>query len=421
MEKVVFKKAVTGGEITLPPSKSVAHRAMICAALANGNSVIENIDNSKDMIATMNFLKAIGKKICYENKCLKISGEINIDETEIDCIESGSTLRFVIPVMAALGVKTKFTGSGRLPQRPIGVYTEILKGLETRGEGLPFFIDGKLKSGEFSIRGDISSQFISGLLFALPLLEGDSKIILTTKLESESYVNITIDVMAQFGVFVERTDYGYSVKGSQEYKAQNYTVEGDWSQAAFFMSMAAFCENEITLNGLRWKSQQGDKECFEVFRHMFVELNYRNKNFVAKKPSLNLQPIEIDVSNIPDMVPALACTLALANGTSKITGARRLRLKESDRLMAISKAINALGGKVSELEDGLIIEGVKTLKGGTVNAYNDHRILMAVSALRAVCTGDIEISDPHCVEKSYPDFYKDYEKLGGIVNVINVG
>ncbi len=417
MKKIVFNKAVDGGEVLLPPSKSVSHRAIICAALAKGKSIIHNIDLSNDIKASLNFVKAIGREFSYENRTLTIKGEINPPKScKIDCIESGSTLRFIIPIMSALGVECEFTGSGRLPERPIGIYKDILYPVQTQGDKLPFKTKGQLKSGEFAMAGDISSQFITAMLFALPLLEGDSEILITTNLESESYINITLDVMRDFGVTAEKVSYGYKIKGSQEYKSREYTVEADWSQAAFFLTMGAFCENGITLKGLNPNSSQGDKKVIDIYRSMGVEID---DNYMVKKSTINA--ITVDVRDIPDMVPALACLMALADGKSKITNAKRLRIKESDRLKSISEAINAMGGNVEELEDGLIITGVKTLHKAEINAYNDHRILMAVSALKSVCDGDITVTDPHCVNKSYPEFYKDYESLGGKTDVIDIG
>lgn len=424
MANIIYKKPVLGGTVSVPPSKSTAHRAIICAALANGDSTIFNIDNSNDMMATMNFIKAIGKDFDYdyESKTLKIVGNgIDHASTEIDCIESGSTLRFIIPVMAALGISTKFTGSGRLPQRPIGLYKEVLKAVNTKGDGLPFYIDGQLESGDFEVRGDISSQFITGLLLALPLLKGDSKIILTTELQSKSYVDITIDVMKDFGVIVNETDYGYEVKGGQTYKSKEYTVEGDWSQAAFFLAMGAFSKNPIRLKGLKVDSKQGDKKCLEVFKNMLVKTQFIGDELVIAKPMGRPTSISVDVGDIPDMVPALACVMALADGTSEITNAQRLRIKESDRLKAIANAINALGGNVTELEDGLVIKGVKTLDGALVQGCNDHRIVMAMSALASCCISNIEVTDSHSINKSYPDFYKDYIKLGGELGGFDLG
>lgn len=421
MQNLIYKKPVVGGTLTVPPSKSVAHRAMICAALSKGDTIVHNIDNSKDMQATISFIKALGKTVSYKDRTLYISNEISANKTSVNCIESGSTLRFIIPVMAALGIETEFTGSGRLPQRPIGVYTEILNGIKTKGNGLPFYIKGKLDNGVFKLRGDISSQFITGLLLALPLLDGDSEIILTTEMESEAYIDITLAVMSSFGVHAKKTEKGYFVKGNQIYQNPEYTVEGDWSQAAFFLAMGAFSENPIRLKGLNYKnSKQGDKECIDIFKRFGINIIENENDFIISKGE-KLTAIEnIDVRQIPDMVPALASVMAMCDGTSTITGGKRLRIKESDRLNAVSNALNSLGADVTELEDGLIIKGVNKLIVGFCDGCNDHRIVMALAPLIAVCDGNIEVSDPYSINKSYPSFYEEYKNLGGDL-IVNLG
>ena len=234
-----------GGRITAPPSKSMAHRALICAALAQGESRIENIAHSKDIDATAGALRAFGAQIDFQGNTALVQGtggRLCTPERPVWCCESGSTLRFLIPVFAALGIEATFVGHGRLPERPIGVYTDLLPQhgvtVETAG-GLPFHITGKLQSGDFRVPGNISSQFITGLLFALPLLKKDSTVTLTTPLESKGYIDLTIEVLAGFGVKIEETETGWHICGGQTYRAEHYTVEGDWSQAAFFLSEAA--------------------------------------------------------------------------------------------------------------------------------------------------------------------------------------
>lgn len=420
MEIVVYSKGITGGQVHLPPSKSVAHRALICAALSGGRCRVSPIDSSADMEATFHFIRAMGGQVTYENRCTTIdAGEGASDY--VNCMESGSTLRFIIPILAALGRSTTFTGCGRLPNRPIGIYSEILRGVKTVGEGLPYSISGQLQSGEFSLPGNISSQFITGLLLALPLLAGDSTIILTTPLESESYVNITLEVMAAFGVHARQTAEGYFVPGGQKYSPRDYTVEADWSQAAFFLSMGAFSEQPVELLGLNPHSLQGDKACLEVFREMGLCIQTEEQRFIVQRPKNRVLPVRVDVRNIPDAVPAIAVTAALAEGTTYITGAARLRIKECDRLMAVTNAINSLGGKVTELPDGLAIQGVERLQGGTAQGCNDHRIVMCLAAARGAAAGDVIVTDPNSIRKSYPDFYRDYVNLGGEANVLDMG
>ncbi len=431
MEKVKFSPAAFGGEVHIPPSKSFAHRALICSALSGGNVKVNNISTSSDMEATGNFIRALSMNVIPDGKGnVSIEGELKIpgDPITVDCIESGSTLRFIIPIMAALGVSCTFVGRGLLPTRPIGVYSELLPshGVSFEGNGLPCKISGKLTSGDFSLPGNISSQFISGLMFALPLLEGDSRIIITTELESESYIDITISVLQKYGINIERTDYGYFVKGNQKYKAVDQTVEGDWSQAAFYMNLGAFSKDPIRVRGLDKNSVQGDRKCLEVYGKLGVKAEFEGDVLLISNPaatydSCGLKAAEVSVTDIPDMVPALAVCMAMAEGESRITDAARLRIKESDRLKAITEAINAIGGKVTELPEGLIIEGVGRFTAGEVQGCNDHRIVMAVSTAAARAEGDIVSTDPHSINKSYPEYFEHYNSLGGKANVINMG
>ena len=431
MEKVKFSPAVFGGEVHIPPSKSFAHRALICSALSGGNVKVNNISTSRDMEATGNFIRALGMDVVPDGKGnVTIEGGMKLPEEPItvDCIESGSTLRFIIPIMAALGVSCTFVGSGLLPSRPIGVYSELLPvhGVSFEGNGLPCTIKGKLSPGDFSLPGNISSQFISGLMFALPLIDGDSRIIITTELESESYIDITISVLQKYGINIERTDYGYFVKGDQKYKAVDHTVEGDWSQAAFYMNLGAFSKEPIRVHGLDPHSVQGDRKCMEVYGKLGVRAEFEGDVITISNPavtheSCGLKATEVSVTDIPDMVPALAVCMAMAEGESRITDAARLRIKESDRLKAITEAINAIGGKVTELPEGLIIKGVSHFTSGEVKGCNDHRIVMAVSTAAARAQGDIVSTDPHSINKSYPEYFEHYNSLGGKANVINMG
>lgn len=423
MNTVSYRGGAQGGTVYLPPSKSVAHRALICAALSGGKCRISPIDNSSDMQATIRFIKALGREVIYNplEKLVEIGPGISRDNVEINCGESGSTLRFIIPVCAALGLNAFFTGEGRLPERPIGIYTDILRGVSVKGRCLPYSISGRLKSGDFSLPGNISSQFITGLLLALPLLQGDSRILLTSKLESESYVNISLSVLKDFGIEARREDYGYFVPGGQSYKPMDYRVEGDWSHAAFFLSIAAFAKKPIRLMNLRQDSLQGDKRCAQLFSEMGLKISFTQGALVAEAPENGIRAIAVNAEDIPDMVPALAVTMALARGKSEITGAARLRIKESDRLSAMAQAINTLGGNVKELADSLIIDGVQALKGGIVQGCNDHRIVMSLAAAAAVSKEPVSVTDPHSIEKSYPDFYKDYVNLGGVADVLDMG
>lgn len=417
MSAITLSPSKLCGEVTVPPSKSDVHRAVICAALARGKSVISPVQLSKDIKATINCARALGAEIEINGDTLTVdgSGFLGIKRAALDCCESGSTLRFFIPVAASGGIDTEFVGQGLLPQRPIGIYLDCLPShgvkCETEG-GLPLKISGQLKSGEYRIPGNVSSQFITGLLFALPTLKGDSKIILTSPLESSGYVDMTLKSMRSFGISVIKTDGAYEIKGGQEYKPCNYTCECDWSQAAFFMAAGAL-GGKVKINGLDIESPQGDKECAEIFKRFGANIDAQNGVVTASGGKLTA--VKIDARQIPDLVPILAVTAAFADGETVIYGAERLKIKESNRLMAISDGINNLGGCAKVTDDGLIINGKSSLSGGCCEGYNDHRIVMALSIAALKCGGSTTITDKESINKSYPNFFEDYKTLGGAI------
>ena len=434
---VVYGSRFSGGTISLPPSKSAAHRALISAALSGGRSLVFPVDHSKDMEATLNAVRALGCHVVFdrENQCVFFRAATGFAENgEIDCLESGSTLRFFIPIAAAFGGTWRFCGSGRLPQRPMGVYEKLLPSHGVTFQPLsppdvlPLQIAGKLTPGLFELPGNISSQFITGLLFALPLLDKDSEIRLTTSLESRGYVDLTISVLQSFGIEVQQTEAGWNIPGGQQYQSRSYMVERDWSQAAFFLSMAALAPNgeEITLCGLAPDSKQGDRACVSIFEGFGLKSEWNGRelklwNPNAHKPFGGLHGQVVDVSQVPDMVPALAVCAALSEGETRIVGASRLRLKESDRLAAIEHAINRLGGHCTSDEDSLTIHGVPVLTGARVNGENDHRIVMALAAAALRCNGEIEVTDEQSIQKSYPGFFADFQQLGGEARVVDLG
>lgn len=391
------------GKISVPPSKSISHRALICAALAKGKSEITGILDCADTRATAQILKAFGAKITQTGKITVVEGiEKTSVEAVADCCESGSTLRFLMPVAAALGCRTEFRGKGKLPERPMTPYfTELTKkGIVFESEKMPYTIKGQLTSGDYSIAGDISSQFISGLLFALPLLLGESKIIITSPLQSKPYVDITAAELKKFGITVTETDYGYFVKGGQSYKPCNTVIEADMSQAAFF-AVATALGSDIEIAGLNLNSLQGDREILDVIDQS------------------QGSAFDVSAAQIPDLVPILAVLAALSRGTSHITDCGRLRIKECDRLAAITAELNKLGAKVREYPDSLEIEGVEHLKGGVCDCHNDHRIPMALAIASTCCTEPVTLVGTECIGKSYPDFFEDFASLGGKINVIN--
>lgn len=399
------------GTVSIPSSKSMTHRVLIGAALAKGKSVISNVTFSKDIYATIDALKASGADITAVGNTVTVNGLCGRcpQNAEIDCCESGSTLRFMIPVTAALGINSVYKGQGRLPERPITPYLRELpqKGITFDYENtMPFTVSGKLLSGKYSLEGNISSQFITGLLFALPLLEGDSEIILTSPLESKPYADMTIESLKLFGIDIKETQKGYYIKGSQQYHSSDVSVEGDYSQAAFFYVANALGSN-VKIENLKKESTQGDKKIVEITENLCY-----NENNVPMGFSVN-------ASDIPDLVPILAVLGTYCCDTSRISGAERLKIKESNRLTATAAAINALGGDVTPVNDGLIINNAR-LCGGSIDSCGDHRIAMCAAIAATICQEPVIIKNADSVEKSYPDFFRDYQNLGGIANVITV-
>lgn len=395
------------GEIRIPPSKSFSHRALICAALSKGESQITDLLGCEDIDATCEALTALGAEIRTEDGITYVKGIRNPPKyAEINCRESGSTLRFLIPVAAALGVEAVFTGCGKLPTRPITPYIEEFKkhGVEFISEEMPYHIKGKLTSGAFSMPGDISSQFITGLLFALPLIDGSSTIVMTSPLQSKPYADITIQCMKDHGIETLEFNGNYTVKGIQEYKASDYNVEGDCSQAAFF-AVANQIGSDLTLLGINPNSVQGDRAIFDIIEKMI-------------KIGDNYSGFDIDASDIPDLVPILTVLAAFADGTSYIRGCKRLRIKESDRLESISTVLNSLGANVTIVNDELEIVGVKELSGGVCSSFNDHRIAMSLAIASQRCTDKLTITDAECVAKSYPTFFEDFRSIGGEYDVV---
>lgn len=385
------------GSVTVPPSKSIAHRLIIAASLAKGESIIENVSFSEDIKATAGAMKALGADIALlENKVkvLGINKEIKHTDTEIFCNESGSTLRFMIPLALSFGGSFLFTGSSRLMERPLDSYFEIFDKVgikyEKRENGI--FFSGKLDAGRYSLRGDVSSQYITGLIFALSRLNKRSEIEITTNLESAGYIDLTIDALADFGVKVLKEGNKFIICENQQFMPKNARVEGDYSQAAFYL-VANAIGNDVSVLDLNANSHQGDKEILSVIDKM--------KN----------GGITLDVSQIPDLVPIITVLATQTEGVTHIINAGRLRIKESDRLAAISEELKKMGAKICEEPEGLIIEGKTKLKGAKVYAHNDHRIAMSLAIAATVAEGEVKITNSECVKKSYGNFWDDYFSL----------
>ena len=401
------------GEVNIPPSKSAAHRALICASLAEGTSRVEPYCTSKDIKATAACLRCLGMKIEEDEKGYTVGrGETQKSQT-LNFNESGSTARFLLPVAAALGADITAVGEGRLPERPMKVLCDLFRqhGVEASSDNLPITLSGKMTSGEFALPGNISSQYISGLMLAAPLLDGDTEIIPTTALESVGYIDMTIDAMKHQGVLVEETTKGWKISAEERYKPRDIKIEGDWSQAAFFMSAAAI-GGDIKIRGLDFTSRQGDMAALDVFAAFGANISIEENTLHIRKG--DLRGIEVNAADIPDMVPAIAATAAFAEGKTVIHSAERLRIKESDRIKTTIAALNALGIKTEERPDGMVIYGGKP-KGGIIDGANDHRIVMAFSVAAAFSQGESEIAGAEAVNKSYPEFFEDLKKLGGKV------
>lgn len=414
------------GKINIPPSKSLSHRAIICAALSLQESKIDNLIFSDDINATCQAMKNFGAEIeKVSSESLKIKGvfPLKLNGEDINCGESGSTLRFLIPISLLAQGKVVFKGEGKLISRPLGPYYKIFDQENIRYENnngnLPLELEGLLSPGEFKIEGGISSQFVTGLMLTLPLLDGDSKIIITSELESKGYVDLTIDVLSKFGIKIVNNNYKeFIIKGNQEYKPNNYKVEGDFSQGAFWLVAGALGER-IELKGLSIDSLQGDKAILNIIKEMGSKVDIKGTLITVKRSET--KGTVIDAAQCPDIVPILAVLAALSQGETSITNAGRLRIKESDRLKAISTELNKLGADIKELEDGLVINGKESLTGGTVDSWNDHRIAMALAIASIKCSGDLIITNSDVVKKSYPHFWDDFKSLGGDIDEFNMG
>lgn len=411
------------GDITIPPSKSLSHRAIIAASLAEGTSKIHNLIQSKDIIATTNCMKNLGAEF-EVNSTYKVTGigkEMVLSNHRFDCHESGSTLRFLIPIAMLSNQRVTFEGKGKLVTRPLDPFFKLFEEQNISYQyknGLPLDITGSFKPGIFKISGDVSSQFITGLLFTLPLLEEASEIHITTNLESKGYIDLTLDVLKQFGIKIINEDYKkFIIPGKQSYLARDYRVEGDFSQIAFWL-VAGLINGDINCFDMNIHSSQGDKEILEIVQRMNSDITIKEESISVKKS--NTTNTIIDGSQCPDIIPVLTVLAAVSEGETQIVNAGRLRIKECDRLTAIAEELNKLGADVTELQDGLIVRGKKNLNGGHVKGWNDHRIVMALAVASLVCTEEVFIEGADAITKSYPHFFEQFRELGGIVSEWNL-
>lgn len=403
------------GSIRAIPSKSMAHRLLICAAMSEGVTRVRCNTSSEDIDATVSCLKAMGSNIVrIGNTYLVPKVTVHSGQSvELDCNESGTTLRFMMCVAAGLGLCVRFKGSDRLFERPLSPLWEILTDhgiVLTRDNANRIIQSGRAYPGDYSISGDISSQFISGLLIMLPLCGGGSVEVMG-EFESKPYVDLTYYALGIADVQLQKTDRLYKAHG--RYDLRDCAVEGDWSNSAFWLCASAL-GSDVTVTDLDMDSLQGDKAVLDVLSDFGAEIT-ANRNEVTCK-SGTLTGCEINVRDIPDLVPVLSVVAACAKGTTVIKGAQRLRLKESDRLRTVSEMINNLGGNARVEEDSLIIEG-GALKGGEVSACNDHRIAMSAAIAATACETPVVITDAEAVCKSYPDFFEDMKALGAKIQV----
>lgn len=419
MDELILYPAAVRGSIAAPPSKSAAHRALICAALSKQDARVFPVSASDDMEATLQVLGAMGAKYSREGEHIvfRAHGWEQAPQTPLDCAESGSTLRFLLPVAAALGIKASITGRGRLPARPLDALTSQLSrhGVTFSAPTLPLTLGGQLSGGCFTLPGDVSSQFISGLLLALPLLPEGGEVAVHGALQSEGYVDLTLSALADSGVKVEKTARGWKVPGAQRYRDGDYFVEGDYSNAAFWLcagALACPAGEELAVTGLAEGSVQGDRAVTSLLEMMGASLRRDHDKITVKKSCL--RGCRIDAGPVPDLVPALAAAAAFAEGKTEFYNAARLRIKESDRIASTASLVRALGGQAMEYADRLVVIGTGApLPGGMVDSFGDHRIVMAAAVAAAACSGPVTIRGWRAVDKSYPNFFSDYEIIRG--------
>ncbi len=391
------------GVVKAPASKSYAHRLLMGAALSDGISEIKNIVLNDDVIATAECLKKLGADISFNGQTAIVKGIETAGrkkEVQLFCNESGSTLRFLIPLSLVFFEKAEFSGSERLLERPQTVFEELFKkkNCSLNNNGRSINVSGTLNGGIYEIRGDVSSQFITGLLFTLPLLDSDSEIVLTTPLQSEPYVNITTDVLSQFGIKISKTEKGYYIKGNQKYKSRDLYCEGDWSNSAFLHAFNLF-DGNVCVSGLNCDSVQGDKTYIEFYNLL-----------------KDCSPA-IDISDCPDLGPILIACSALLNGAT-ITGTSRLKIKESDRGEAMRQELLKFGCDITVESDAIYIKKQQLHKPSEpVNCHNDHRIAMSMAVVSSIYGAVLEGAE--CVNKSYSGFFDDLKTLGITFKNIN--
>ena len=415
MKRTIIPGARTG-RVHIPASKSQAHRLLICAALGEEKTEVVCDGISADIAATAKCLRALGAAVEETEAGFLVSPIKKVPEgrCELYCGESGSTLRFLLPVVGALGAQAAFHREGRLPQRPLAPLDGVLTahGMTLFEDGDLLLCSGQLQAGNYEIAGNVSSQYISGLLMALPRLTGESRLTVTGTLESAAYVAMTEDALRLSDVEFSKNGASYAIPGGQRFRLPARTaVEGDWSNAAFFLCMGALSKEGIRVEGLNLKSSQGDRGVLDVLRAFGAEVSEEENAVTVRRGTL--RGVTIDASPIPDLIPVLSVVASVAAGETRVENAYRLRLKESDRLQSTANLLRALGGRVEEKEDGLTISGVPALHGGSAETQNDHRLAMSAAVAACAAMGEVTVDNDACVAKSYPRFWEDYGSLKG--------
>ena len=420
MMRVIITPGPVKGELDAIPSKSDAHRAVLAAALSDKPTDLILPALSQDIEATVACVAALGAAVVRTQTGLRITPQAQDAPVAASLFfgESGTTARLVLPVAAALCERVEAGGAGRLPARPMAALCRALSenGCRIGGDRLPLSLRGPLQAGVYELPGNISSQYVSGLLFALPLLEGDSVVALTSPLQSSGYVDMTIQTLAAFGIEVCARAGGWLVRGGQSYRSPGvYTVEGDYSNSAVWLCAGAL-GGDVTVRGLDSDSLQPDRAVLQILNQFGAQVDSAG-GVCRVRPGRAARALRLDAGETPDLVPVLAVLLAAGEGESVIANAGRLRLKESDRLHTVTTLLCELGAQAAELRDGIRILGRGGLSGGRTDARGDHRIAMAAALAATVCTAPVTIENAQAVEKSYPGFFRDYEKLGGRIDV----
>ncbi|MFZ7138733.1 MAG: 3-phosphoshikimate 1-carboxyvinyltransferase [archaeon] len=421
MDLTVKNTTALKGVVCAPPSKAYTHRMVIAASLSEGTSKIFNPLISDDTQATLEAVKALGAEVELQENCWAIHGHetVKTPKNPIDCRESGSTLRFMIPVAALASGASKFLFGASFTRRPVEPLLESLKELgvdsDIPNDSSVVVCGGGIKGGKTSIRGDVSSQFISGLLFACPKASQDTDITVSTPLESKGYVEMTLEVLDEYGFQGAVTNdlSGLWIPSNQSFVPCDSVVPGDFSSVAFLFAAAVVTQSQITVNRLMYQTAQGDRAILQILKDMGAKIKVNEDSVEVHGKSL--VGVDIDARDIPDLVPVCAVLACYAKGTSKIFNAQRLRFKESDRLASISAELKKMGADIKVNEDGLTITGGRQLVGATVDPHNDHRIAMSCAVAALGAKGETKIQNVECINKSYPKFFNDLRALGGNV------